>query len=123
MKTLKELSKEIQSNPDKTSDLLSSFRTTSKEVRDFLFSLTQVPEYIVPALIETFDKGFKENHPQTLRDLMEHSAHLGSLFVLCEDDTDWQYLGKSPSGKAMCRPFNSELVLEISPDKSIKYIF
>ena len=123
MKTLQELSKEIQNNPEKATELLISFRTTSTEVRDFLFSLQQVPVYIVPSLIDTFSMKHRENQPKKLGDLMDSMAYVGAIFVLCEDETDWTYQGKSPSGKAMCRPINSQFIFELSPDKEIKYVF
>ncbi len=102
---------------------MASFRTTSTEVRDFLFSLHQVPVYIVPALIDTFAVKHRENEPKTIRDLMSTDAHLGTLFVLVEDGSDWTYQGISTSGKPLCRPFNSALLMELDPNKAIKYVF
>jgi hypothetical protein len=123
MKTLKELAKEIQENPDKLHDLLNSFRTTSTEIRSFLFSLHDMPVYLVPALIETFALRYRSTDPKTLKDLIGVSYFLGALFTLCEDNTDWTYLGVSSSGKPLCRPINSELVIELDPDKAIKNVF
>lgn len=122
MRTLRELAKEIQDNPNQISELLTSFRTTSTEVRDFLFSLRQVPPYIVPALLETFAMKHRENEPKTVRDLM-HPSHVGSLFVIVEDQSDWTYVGISTSGKPLCRPFNSDMIMELDPEKEIKYVF
>jgi len=122
MRTLKELAKEIQDNPSQISELLTSFRTTSTEIRDFLFSLRQVPPYIVPALLETFAMKHRESEPKTVRDLM-HPSYVGSLFVIVEDQSDWTYVGISTSGKPLCRPFNSDMIMEIDPEKEIKYVF
>ena len=122
MKTLKELSKEIQDNPNQISELLTSFRTTSTEIRDFLFSMRQVPVYIVPALINTFALKHRESDPKIIRDLM-HPSYVGSLFVVIEDRSDWTYVGISTSGKPLCRPFNSEIVMELDPEKEIRYVF
>jgi len=102
---------------------LASFRTTSSEIREFLFSLHSVPVYIVPALLETFAGKHRENEPKTIRDLMTSDAHLGTLFALIEDGSDWSYQGISTSGKPMCRPFNSDLLMELDPEKDIKYVF
>jgi hypothetical protein len=76
----------------------------------------------VPALLETFAMKHRENEPKTVRDLM-HPSHVGSLFVIIEDQSDWTYLGISTSGKPLCRPFNSDMIMEIDPDKEIKYVF
>jgi hypothetical protein len=85
--------------------------------------MRQVPVYIVPALIETFAFKHRENDPKTIRDLMQSSSYVGSLFVMIEDESDWSYVGISTSGKPLCRPFNSDLILEQDPDKAIKYVF
>lgn len=118
-----DLSKEIQEDFKKTTDLLDSFRTTSQEVRDFLFSLKKVPPYIVPALLETFAIKHREGEPKTVGQLMSNSTHLGAFFVLCEDGTDWSYVGISSNGKAMGRPFNSDQVMELDSAKEIRYVF
>jgi len=70
---------------------LASFRTTSSEIREFLFSLHSVPVYIVPALIETFAGKHRENEPKTIGDLMSSDVHVGTMFVLVEDGSDWTY--------------------------------
>ena len=85
MKTLQQLAEEIQNNPENTISLLTSFRTTSSEVRDFLFSMQSTPAYMVPALIKTFAINHRENDPKTVRDLMTGERYIGSLFVMCED--------------------------------------
>lgn len=121
--SLIELSKKIQQNPDQLIELLSSFRTTSSETRDFLLSLKNVPAYIVPALIETFAVRHRENFPMTIRDLMSDRKNVGSIFVLVRDDSDWNYVGVSTDGKALCRPFNSEIVTELDPSEAIRYVF
>jgi hypothetical protein len=123
MKTLRDLAREIQENPSQTSELLTAFRTTSSEIRDFLFSLRQVPTYVVPALIETFAQKHRENDPKTIRDLMTSEAYVGSFFVICEDGSDWSYQGISSSGKPMGRPISSALIMELDPDKEIRYVF
>jgi hypothetical protein len=123
MKTLLELANEIQNNPEKATDLLISFRTTSKEVRDFLFSMQTTPAYIVPALIQTFAIQHRENDPKTIRDLMSSDRYIGSLFVIVEDRSDWSYVGVSTSGKPLGRPINSALVMELDPDKEITHVF
>lgn len=122
MRTLKDLAIKIQQNPAQITELLTGFRTSSTEIRDFLFSMRQVPVYIVPALIHTFAEKHRENDPQTIRDLM-HLSYIGSMFFLVEDGSDWTYVGVSTSGKPLCRPFNSAMILELDPDKSIKYVF
>lgn len=123
MKTLLQLSKDIQKNPDQRSDLLNSFRTTSKEVRDFLISLNSAPVYLVPALIETFALRHRENDPSTIGDLMKTRDYIGSIFVLVEDESDWNYVGISASGNPLCRPFNSDVVMEMDASKAIRYVF
>jgi hypothetical protein len=123
MKTLRDLSKEIQENPNKIDLLLTTFRTTSSEIRDFLFSMRQVPAYIVPALIDTFAIMHRESDPKTVRDLMTSDRYIGSLFVLVEDGSDWSYQGISTSGKPMGRPINSALIMELDPEKEITHVF
>ena len=123
MKTLPELAKEISKNPDQIVELLTTFRTTSREVREFLFSLQSVPVYIVPALIETFSAKHCENEPTKIRDLMDGNKFLGSFFVLVEDGSDWVYAGMSTSGKPLARPINSALIMEQDPDKDIRFVF
>lgn len=123
MKTLQNLAKEIQENPHQCSELLGSFRTTSKEVREFLFAMTTTPVYMVPALLETFALRHRENDPKTVGDLMGNRNHVGCIFVLEEDGSDWNYVGSSTSKKPLCRPFNSDLVMELDPDKRIRYVF
>jgi hypothetical protein len=76
----------------------------------------------VPALLETFAMKHRENEPKIVRDLM-HPSHVGSLFVIIEDQSDWTYVGISTSGKPLCRPFNSDIIMEIDPEKEIKYVF
>lgn len=104
-------------------ELLTTFRTTSREVREFLFSLQSVPVYIVPALIVTFSDKHRENDPTTIKDLMNEDRYLGSYFVLVEDGSDWVYLGISTSGKPLSRPINSALIMELDSEKEIKYVF
>ena len=104
-------------------ELLTSFRTTSKEVREFLFSLQSLPVYLVPALIETFSLKHRENDPKLISDLMCGDRYLGSFFVICEDSSDWTYLGVSTSGKPLGRPINSALVMELDPEKEIRFVF
>lgn len=123
MKTLQQLAEEIQNNPEKVMELLTSFRTTSSEIRDFLFSMQSIPAYMVPALILTFAKNHRENDPKTVRDLMVSDRFLGSLFVLSEDSSDWSYVGVSTSGKPLARPINSALVMELDPEKEITHVF
>ncbi len=123
MKTLHQLAEEIQENPNKAPELLTSFRTTSSEVRDFLFGLHQVPVYLVPALIKTFAINHRESVPKTIRDLMTSDRYVGSLFVLVEDSSDWSYQGISTSGKPMGRPINSALIMELDPEKEINHVF
>lgn len=123
MKTLSQLAEEIQNNPEKVVELLTSFRTTSSEIRDFLFSMQSTPVYMVPALILTFVRNHRESDPKTVRDLMASDRYLGNMFVLCEDSSDWSFVGVSTSGKPLARPINSSLVMELDPDKEIKYVF
>jgi len=123
MKTLQQLAEEIQNNPENTISLLTSFRTTSSEIRDFLFSMQTTPAYMVPALIKTFAINHRENDPKTVRDLMTGERYIGSLFVMCEDLSDWSFVGISTSGKPLARPINSALVMELDPEKEIKYVF
>jgi hypothetical protein len=123
MKTLRQLAQEIQRNPDQCYELLGSFRTTSKEVRDFLFAMQGTPVYLIPALIETFSLKHRESDPKTVGELMNSKGHIGSIFVLVEDGSDWHYVGSSLDGHPLCRPFNSELVMELDPSKEIKYVF
>lgn len=123
MKTLIDLANEIQNDPKNVLPLLASFRTTSSEVRSFLFSLHDVPAYIVPALLRTFASNHRESEPKTIKDMMDCNTHLGAMFVLVEDSTDWTYQGISSSGKALCRPFNSSMLIELDPSKEIKYVF
>lgn len=123
MKTLIDLANEIQNDPKNVLPLLASFRTTSSEVRSFLFSLHDVPPYIVPALLRTFALNHRETEPKIIKDLIDSNKHLGAMFVLLEDGSDWTYQGVSSSGKALCRPFNSPLLMEISSEKEIKYVF
>lgn len=104
-------------------ELLTSFRTTSSEIRDFLFSMQSTPVYMVPALILTFVRNHRESDPKTVRDLMASDRYLGNMFVLCEDSSDWSFVGVSTSGKPLARPINSSLVMELDPDKEIKYVF
>ena len=123
MKTLMDLSQEIQKDLKNTSVLLDSFRTTSPETRDFLFSLKRVPPYIVPALLETFAIKHREGEPKFIGDMMSNDTHIGALFVICEDLTDWTYQGISVNGKPMGRPINSALIMELDPAKEIRYVF
>lgn len=123
MKTLGELARDIQNSPHQAHDLLMGFRTTSHEVREFLFGIKNVPVYLLPALIETFAMKHREDDPKTIRDLMQSAKYVGSLFVLVEDDSDWSYVGISTFGKPLCRPYNSDIIVELDPDKSIKYVF
>jgi hypothetical protein len=85
--------------------------------------MRQVPAYIVPALIETFAINHRENDPKTIRDLMTSEIYIGSMFVLKDDLSDWSYQGVSTSGKPMCRPINSALIMELDPEKEITHVF
>jgi len=81
------------------------------------------PIYMIPALIQTFAVNHREHEPKTVRDLMTSDRYLGSFFVMHEDASDWSYVGISTSGKPLARPINSALVMELDPEKEIKYVF
>lgn len=123
MMSLRDLAVAIKSNPENIKDLLASFRTTSEEVRNFVLTLNSIPSYIVPDMIYFFSNKHIENEPRLVIDLMSQNRFIDCFFTLIEDGTDWTYLGVSPNGKALCRPINSHLVLEINPEKEIKYAF
>ncbi len=123
MMNLKDLAVAIKLNPENIKDLLASFRTTSEEVRKFVLTLNSIPSYIVPDMIYFFANKHIENEPRTIHELMSQGKYLDCMFTLTEDGTDWTYLGVSPNGKALCRPINSHLVLEINTEKGIKYAF
>ena len=123
MKTLIDLAKEVQNDPANVTSILSSFRTTSSEVKLFLLSLQSVPPYMVPALLRTFAANHREDEPKFVSDLMAQNRFMDCFFTLTEDGTDWTYLGVSSNGKALCRPINSNLVMEINAEKQIKYAF
>jgi len=78
MKTLHELSKEIQQHPDRKNELLASFRTNESDIRHFLFSLQEVDAYIVPALLETFAVKWRgSEQPGVIKDFIDkHNTNL-----------------------------------------------
>jgi hypothetical protein len=121
--TLFQLSKSVKSNPHKINELLASFKTNSTEVRNFLFSLQDLPPYIVPHLLATFATYHRENDPKKVSSLMSSSRHLGCVFVLAADGSDWVFVGVSTSGKPLGRPIASDLIMELDPEAEINYVF
>ena len=123
-KTLLELAKEIELFPERAQKLLSSFEGNTPEEAAFAKSLTNLPAYAITPLLHTFSQYSSPNSiPTKLSDLMKKQSHIGSIFVLVEDNTDWTYQGISASGKPLCRPFNSQHLLELDKDAKIKYVF
>lgn len=126
MKTLTQLSKEIQENPERAQELLVTFQTNHSEIRSFLFSLQELPVYIVPALIESFATKFRGDDPKTLDELVRQTWGVNALFTVSDRDgfnINYTYVGLSTSGKALCRPDNSNLVIELNLDTEIKNVF
>jgi hypothetical protein len=123
MKTLHDLSKEIQQHPDRKNELLASFRTSESDIRHFLFSLQEVDVYIVPALLETFAVKWKgSDQPAVIKDFIDKPWALGAVFDDIEGN-GYTFCGVTSSGKAMCRPDNTNLVVELDVNMAVKNVF
>lgn len=65
----------------------------------------------------------RHQNPKNLKDLMLDRDNIGTQFVLVRDDSDWTYLGVSINAKPMCRPFNSDITIELNEEDEIKWTF
>ena len=120
---MKNLANQIQRNPELKDQLLDSYETDSKEIRDFLDSLKNVVVYVVPALLEAFSSKHQEvNAPRTLKDFMIDRTFIGTLFF-DPNELLWSYVGVSSNGKPLCRPENSDIVQELNDDLILKWLF
>jgi hypothetical protein len=120
---MKNLAQQIQRNPELKDQLLDSYETDSKEVRDFLDSLKTVVVYVVPALLEAFSTKHQEVHsPKSLKDFMIDRTFIGTLFF-DPNELLWTYVGVSANGKPLCRPENSDIVQELNDDLVVKWLF
>lgn len=63
------------------------------------------------------------NQPEKLKDLMIDRSNIGTMFVLVKDGTDWTYQGLSLKGKPLCRPINSDIIIELDEEDQIKWTF
>jgi hypothetical protein len=50
-------------------------------------------------------------------------SNIGTMFVLVKDGTDWTYQGLSLRGKPLCRPINSDIIIELDEEDQIKWTF
>lgn len=123
MNDLLELSKKIQACPDHCKTLIKEFQTSDEKIKAFVYSLNYIEPFLVPAFIETFVKSQPSELPRTIGELAESKTHLGAIFVLCEDNTDWTYEGVNSNGEIMCRTFNSPLLIPMNPEHKIEYVF
>ena len=120
---MKNLALAIQKEPNRRDELLDSFKTDSKEVRDFLDSLKSVVVYVVPSLIEAFSvKHCDKQAPKYLSDLMLDDSYRGTLFN-DENDDLWQYLGKNGDGNPVCRLDRLHVIHALPADFRIKWLF
>jgi len=92
MKTVPELAKEIENNPEQAHHLLDGFRTIDHDLRMFLFSLKSVPAQIIPALLTTFYKEQVRLEKRTVLDVIR-SGDVGVLFEVKELNKTFIYTG------------------------------
>lgn len=124
MKTLKKLAEEIEQSPNEYQELLSSFRTTNSELRNFLSSMRTMHRdnvSIIPSLIKVFGKHLKEYDPETLGDLAE-VAKPGTMFATL-DGGDYSLIGKVDGGMIQIKENNTGHIEELPGQTRIKWVF
>lgn len=126
MKTMNQLADDLERAPELTLELLTSFETNNTEVRSFLFSMQDIPHYIVPHLVRVFAGKYRGDDPKTLAQLVARSWAIGTVFTLQDYDKynyGFTYVGLNSSGKALCRADNSNMVFEMDIDTEIFNVF
>ena len=107
-------------------ELLTSYPTNNRDERSFLFSMQEIPVYIVPKLIKVFAAEYKKETPKTLAQLIANDWRLGTVFTLQDHDKynyGFEYVGVTSSGKVSCRADNSNMVFEMDLDTEIYNVF
>ena len=121
-----ELAEEIEKNPDQIVELLTSFPTNNRDERSFLFSMQEIPSYVVPKLIRVFATEYKKETPKTLAQLIGNNWPLGSVFTLQDHDKynyGFEYVGVTASGKVVCRADSSNMTFDMDLDTEIYNVF
>ena len=77
------------------------------------------PVYLIPSLIDTFTRKYNDDEPGTVGDLVVQHL-VGSLFEC--DEGSFVYVGVM-NDRAMVRPINSEVVMEMRFDTNISWVF
>lgn len=107
-------------------ELLTSYHTNNRDERSFLFSMQEVPSYVVPKLIKVFATEYKKETPKTLAQLIGNNWPLGSVFTLQDYDKynyGFEYVGVTASGKVVCRADSSNMTFEMDLDTEIHNVF
>ena len=121
MKDYQVLANQVENNPEKKNQLLDSFRTTNAEFRQFLFSLKDVNELIVPALIRAFGIEQEKLQIKTVKDLA-FSEDVGTIFELSEGGS-FKFTGFSEEGNPTFVKLGSKDQIGLDLDQEIKWLF
>lgn len=76
---MSELAREIENNQSGYKALLDCFRTTDETLRAFIISLKEMPAFMVPALLKTFDGEHDKAKCKTFLDVIKNES-VGTLF-------------------------------------------
>lgn len=121
MKDYLVLANQVENNPEKKNQLLDSFRTTNAEFRQFLFSLKDVNELIVPALIRTFGAQIEQLQIKTVKDVAQNSD-VGTIFELT-DGGSYKFTGFSLEGYPTFVKLGTKDHVELDITKEVKWLF
>jgi hypothetical protein len=125
MKTLKKLAEQIQKNPSDYKSLLASFKTKNEDLQRFLANMIELDRMTVvaiPAMINAFGKNFKEyDEPETLGDLAD-VADVGTYFAT-HDGEDYELGEYRDDTTITCKEINTGLIMHLSKDTAIKWVF
>jgi len=125
MKTLKKLAEEIQERPSDYRELLGSYQTNNEELKKFLNSMMAFDRFTVvtiPALILTFGKEFPEFYEPKTLGILSKVAPIGTTFSTI-DGEEYFLAGREVNGFVQVKEFNTGLVMDLSVNQEIKWVF
>lgn len=119
---MSELAREIENNQSGYKALLDCFRTTDETLRAFIISLKEMPAFMVPALLKTFDGEHDKAKCKTFLDVIKNER-VGTLFEDLSTETTYTWNGFNKDDEPTVIKLGSNKQLALDPGTLVRRLF